>query len=156
MAVTDPVTHRIARQEGLLQLAYMESERYGCDFDWEKDKDLPVHDNAKTILQPKNNLECGVKILDNQLMAKRQALLNKTSYWVTLRPGQPSFHIFMKQMVNVPAFCGAKFRRPSPMQSNVEAAKTAVQPESAKTASTSGSNSAIKSAVTGSAAAATH
>jgi hypothetical protein len=42
----------------------MDQERYGCDFDWEKDKNDP----AKTILQPKNNLLCGVAILKNQLI----------------------------------------------------------------------------------------
>ena len=157
VAVTDPVTHRIARQEGLLQLAYMDSERYGCDFDWEKDKDLPVHDRAKTILQPKSNLECGVKILDNQLIARHQPLLNKSSYWVTLRPRQPSFHIFMKQMVNVPAFCGARFRRSPPIENGIDAAKTAVQPESAgKSASTSQYGADNKSTVAGATAAAAH
>jgi hypothetical protein len=130
VAVTDPVTHRIARQEGLLQLAYMDSGRYSCEFDWEKDKELAVHDPAKTILQPKNNLECGVRILDNQLIAKHEPLLSKSSYWVTLRPGQPSFQIFMKQMVNVPAFCGARFARHAPIESKVEQAKTAGQPVS--------------------------
>jgi hypothetical protein len=157
VAVTDPVTHRIARQEGLLQLAYMDSERYGCGLDWEKDKDLPVHDAAKTILQPKNNLECGVKILDSQLIAKHQPLLNRSSYWVTLRPRQPSFHIFMKQMVNVPAFCGAPYRHPAPVESGVDVAKTAAQPKiSGKSAQNNPSGAENKSAVAVAPAAAAH
>jgi hypothetical protein len=157
VAVIDPLTHRIARQEGLLQLAYMDSERYGCDFDWEKDKDLPVHDPAKTILQPKNNLECGMKILDNQLMAKHRPLLSKSSYWVTLRPRGLSFEVFMKQMVNVPAFCGAPYRHPAPVGSAVDAGKTAGQPESTgKSAPTNQSDSAVKSAVAGAAPVTAH
>jgi len=114
VALIDPVTHRIARQEGLLQLKYWDSQRYGCDFDWEKDKELPEHDPAKTILQPKNNLECGIKILENQLATQRKPVLSKTSYWVTLRPGTMSFSVFRKQLANLPAACGASpYRRKS-------------------------------------------
>jgi len=39
---------------------------YGCDFNWPVDRALKTNDPAKTILQPKNNLECGVKFLVNQ------------------------------------------------------------------------------------------
>ena len=63
VAVQDTVTKRMVRSEGLLQLTYMDATRYGCDFDWQQDKSLPEKDPAKTILQPSNNLLCGVKIL---------------------------------------------------------------------------------------------
>jgi hypothetical protein len=56
------------RSEGLLQLAYADQKRYGCDFNWQVDRALKANDPAKTILQPKNNLECGVKILFNQII----------------------------------------------------------------------------------------
>jgi hypothetical protein len=105
VAVKDTVTKRIVRQEGLLQLTYMDAERYGCDFDWEADKQLPERDSAKTILQPKNNLLCGIKILNNQLIARRWPLLTHKSYWITLQPGTISFEVFRKQMVNVPDVC---------------------------------------------------
>lgn len=105
VAVRDPVTKHIARQEGLLQLAYMDTRRYGCDFDWEKDKDLPTKDPENTILQPENNLLCGVKILSNQLITRRWPLLTRKSYWITLQPGTYSFHLFLKQMANVPEVC---------------------------------------------------
>lgn len=107
VAVIDSVTHRTVRQEGLLQLTYMDGPRYGCDFDWDADKHLPEHDPAKTILQPKNNLLCGLNILDYQLLTKRKPLLTKSSYWVTLRPGTYSYDLFLKQMANEPASCGA-------------------------------------------------
>jgi hypothetical protein len=107
-AARDTVTGRTVRSEGLLQLTYMDGQRYGCDFDWEKDKDLPEHDPAKTILQPQNNLLCGVKILDNQLVAQHKPLFSRSSYWSTLQLGRPSFQVFIKQMANVPAFCGAR------------------------------------------------
>ncbi len=105
MAVKDTVTRRMVRAEGLLQLTYMDADRYDCDFDWDQDKDLPHNDPAKTILEPKNNLTCGVRILDDQLIARHKRLLSPSSYWETLRPGTPGYAVFLKQMANVPAFC---------------------------------------------------
>jgi hypothetical protein len=110
VAVMDPVTHRIIRQEGLLQLAYADSRRYGCNFDWQRDKLLPEHDPAKTILNPRNNLLCGIRILKNQLIKQHRPLLSDSSYWVTLRPGHMSFKLFLKQMANEPAVCGSPMR----------------------------------------------
>jgi hypothetical protein len=107
VAVKDTVSRRTVRQEGLLQLTYMDATRYGCDFDWEHDKALPEKDPAKTILQPRNNLLCGVKILENQIITQRKPLLTSSSYWVTLRPATPSYQVFAKQMKNVPAACRA-------------------------------------------------
>jgi hypothetical protein len=98
----------MVRSEGLLQLTYEDAERYGCDFDWENDKYLDEHDPAKTILQPANNLLCGVKILEFQLVNQKKPLLSKTSYWSPLRPGWPGFHVFLKQMSNVPKACGRR------------------------------------------------
>jgi len=106
VAVVDGVSHRMVRSEGLLQLTYEDSDRYGCDFDWEIDKELPEHDPDKTILQPKNNLLCGVKILTNQLVDQRKPLLTRSSYWSTLRPGYPGYSTFLKQMANTPEACG--------------------------------------------------
>lgn len=114
VAVTDTVTHRTVRQEGLLQLTYMDADRYGCDFDWTHDKDLAEHDPAKTILQPENNLLCGVKILENQLITRHENLFSKSSYWVTLRPRHPSFIVFIKQMANVPEYCGSRYHTTLP------------------------------------------
>ena len=108
LQVRDDVTHRMVRQEGLLQLTYMDQERYGCDFDWEKDKLLGEHDPNKTILQPKNNLLCGVNIIRNQLIDQHRPLLSSNSYFATLQPGTLSVKVFLKQMKNVPAVC----RRP--------------------------------------------
>lgn len=108
LQVRDDVTHRIVRQEGLLQLTYMDQERYGCDFDWEKDKDLPERDPEKSILQPKNNLLCGINIIHNQLIDQHKPLLSSTSYFATLQPGTVSVRVFLRQMKNVPMVC----RRP--------------------------------------------
>jgi hypothetical protein len=94
------------RSEGLLQLAYADHKRYGCDFNWAVDRALKANDPAKTILQPKNNLECGVKILFNQTIVQHKPLLSRSGYWSTLRPGGPSYRSFAKQMTNPPAACG--------------------------------------------------
>jgi hypothetical protein len=143
LAVVDDVTHRMVRQQGLLQLTYMDQERYGCDFDWEKDKALPEHDPAKTILQPKNNLLCGVSIIKNQLIDQHKPLLSPTSYFSTLQPRTVSVKVFLKQMANVPATCG---RRPSRGE----------QPAPIREAVTSASSPASQSASASSPAAGAH
>jgi hypothetical protein len=105
-AVVDRVSHRMVRSEGLLQLTFEDADRYGCDFDWAGDKTLAEHDPRKTILQPKNNLLCGVKILTNQLIDQGKPLLTPSSYWSTLRPGRPGYDTFLQQMTNAPPACG--------------------------------------------------
>jgi len=107
VAVVDPVSKRRVRSEGLLQLTYVDAKRYGCDFDWEKDKLLKEKDPNKTILQPKNNLQCGIRILHAQLIDKGKPLAWRKSYWSTLQPRNPTFKLFVKQMTNVPDACGA-------------------------------------------------
>lgn len=92
--------------EGLLQLTYVDEQRYGCPFDEQADRSLASDDPARTILQPKNNLVCGVMILKNQIIDQRKPLLSPTSYWATLRPGTLSYRVFAKQMTNPPAACG--------------------------------------------------
>jgi hypothetical protein len=106
VAKHDEVSGRAMRSEGLLQLAYADQKRYGCDFNWQADRALKVHDPAKTILQPKNNLECGVKILVNQIIVQHKPLLTWSGYWSTLQPDGLSYRVFAKQMTNPPAACG--------------------------------------------------
>jgi hypothetical protein len=108
VAVTDKVTGRQVRSEGLLQLTYEDQKRYGCEFDWDRDRTLKANDPAKTILQPKNNLECGVKILEKQIIDQRKPLLSGSGYWSTMRPGTVSYRVFAKQMTNVPGACGRR------------------------------------------------
>jgi hypothetical protein len=102
----DKVSGMAMRSEGLLQLAYADQKRYGCDFNWQADHALKANDPAKTILQPKNNLECGVKILVNQIIVQHKPLLTRSGYWSTLQPGGPSYRVFAKQMTNPPAAYG--------------------------------------------------
>jgi hypothetical protein len=141
LQVRDDVTHRMVRQEGLLQLTYMDQERYGCDFDWDKDKELPEHDPAKTILQPKNNLLCGVNIIKNQLIDQQKPLLSSSSYFSTLQPGTVSVKVFLKQMANVPAACSrrpARGEQPTPIrQAAAAGASSASQSDSASSSTAS-------------------
>jgi len=111
VAVKDTVTNRMVRSQGLLQLTYMDADRYGCDFDWDKDKQLAEKDPQKTILQPRNNLLCGIRILKAQLVDKRKQLVTRSSYWETLRAGTAGYRVFTKQMTNVPATCRVPTRR---------------------------------------------
>ncbi len=93
------------RSEGLLQLTYADQQRYGCPFDQAADRGLPSGDPARTILQSKNNLICGVMILENRIIHLHRPLLWHDSYWSTLRPGTFSYGVFAKQMTNPPAAC---------------------------------------------------
>jgi hypothetical protein len=130
VAVKDEVTKRRVRSEGLLQLTYMDADRYGCDFDWEKDKQLDEKDPNKTILQPKNNLTCGIKILKAQLIDKGEPLAWRKSYWSTLQPGTASYRVFVKQMANVPDACRAI---PLRKQGTAPAVRAATKSEAAGT-----------------------
>jgi len=75
-----------------------------------KDRALPVKDPGRTILSPENNLGCGVKIMENQIVTQGKPLVSRTSYWATLQPGTAGFRVFAKQMANVPEGCGVRVR----------------------------------------------
>lgn len=101
----DPVTDRLSRQEGLLQLKYQDARRYNCSFDYETDRRLPEHDPNRTILQPERNLACGLHIMQDQIITQGKPLVTRTSYWATLQPGTAGYRVFRRQMTNVPADC---------------------------------------------------
>ena len=106
VAKRDEVNGMAMRSEGLLQLAYADQKRYGCDFNWQVDSALKVNDPSKTILLPKNNLECGIKVLVNQIIVRHKPLLTWSGYWSTLQPDGLSHRVFAQQMTNPPAACG--------------------------------------------------
>ena len=66
------------------------------------DRAFKANDPAKTILEPKNNLECGVKILVNQTIVQYKPLLTPSGYWSTLQPDGPSYRVFAEQTTNPP------------------------------------------------------
>ncbi|MGZ3745326.1 MAG: hypothetical protein ACXWRE_16780 [Pseudobdellovibrionaceae bacterium] len=85
----DPITQKPVYSEGLLQLSYQDSKAYPfCDeFNWNLDKHLSSQDPRKTILDPYKNLNCGVKILAQQLKNKNRIILSKGVYWSVLKLG---------------------------------------------------------------------
>jgi hypothetical protein len=105
---TDRVTGERVHSEGLLQLTYEDRERYGCKFNWARDRNSPPHDPRRTILNPENNLGCGIKILTKQIIVERKPLFSASSYWATLRPGSLSYLVFARQMTNPPKACGLR------------------------------------------------
>ena len=126
VAVTDEVTKLRVRSQGLLQLTYEDQKRYGCEFNWDADRSLPLKDPARTILQPKNNLECGIKILSNQIIVQHKPIHARTSYWSTLQPGTISYRNFAKQMTNPPLACGLH-RKPVTMQAGDTSGRVATE-----------------------------
>jgi len=108
----DKVTRRPIHQEGLLQLTYEDADRYGCGFDWQKDRSLPIKDAHRTILDPATNLGCGIKIMENQIITLHKPLIVSSSYWAMLHPGTVSYSVFRKQMANVPKACGIGVAKP--------------------------------------------
>lgn len=80
---TDAVTHLTVVSEGLLQLSYGDTRwAKWCAFDWEADK---TNTDNPTILKPRNNLECGVGILANQIAKHGRITLAHGAYWSVLK-----------------------------------------------------------------------
>lgn len=84
---TDPVTGKPVYSEGLMQLSYQDVRNYAfCDqFDWNTDKHLDPDDPKKTILDPYKNLNCGVKILAQQIRNRNRITVSKGVYWAVIR-----------------------------------------------------------------------
>lgn len=83
---TDPITKQPVYSEGLLQLSYQDITGWPfCDFDWSQDKYLSPKDPNKTILDPYRNLECGIKIMAQQVHRKGRIALSSGVYWAVLK-----------------------------------------------------------------------
>lgn len=84
---TDPVTGLPVYSEGLMQLSYQDIRAYPfCnEFDWDRDQHLPPNDPQKSILDPYKNLNCGVRILAQQIQKKNRITLSKGVYWAVLK-----------------------------------------------------------------------
>jgi hypothetical protein len=75
-------------------LSYQDVPNYGsvlksphCKIDWQKDKNLSAIDPKKTILDPYINLECGLRILANQITKKGNVILSSGVYWSVIKDG---------------------------------------------------------------------
>lgn len=84
---TDPVTQLPAYREGLLNVSYADTINYkGCQFDWNKDRNLLPNSSAKTIYDPIKNIRCGISILDAQIASTGKIATDKGAYWLSLNP----------------------------------------------------------------------
>lgn len=82
----DTVTGVTVMSEGLLQMGYGDTVWAPfCRFDWEKDKKLPAKSPKKTVMKPKNNLECGIQILANQINKHKKIFVGKGAYWSVIK-----------------------------------------------------------------------
>jgi hypothetical protein len=86
----DPVTSAPLISEGLLQVGYIDSLYHNCSFDWSKDSKLSDDDKRKTILNPYNNLSCGIKILTKQIRRYESIAIDKGAYWAVIKTNHPN------------------------------------------------------------------
>lgn len=83
---TDAITRLPLYSEGLLQLSYQDVQQYSfCQFDWQADKTLAAKDPKKSILDPFKNLDCGIKIMADQIRRKRSITLSSGVYWAVIK-----------------------------------------------------------------------
>ena len=92
----DPITGKQVVSEGLYALSYQDMQSYPfCKFNWEKDRPL-YNKNAKdpriSILDPKTNIDCGLRILAQKIQKDGAAIVKACrkgdskpcAYWSTL------------------------------------------------------------------------
>jgi hypothetical protein len=84
----DCVTNRQVVSEGLMQMSYCDTTWAPfCKFDWNLDKQLSAKDPKKTILDPLVNLNCGVRVLANQVKKRGFIILSNNVYWAVIKRG---------------------------------------------------------------------
>lgn len=80
----DPVTKKYVYSEGLMQLSYQDvnnyKEYFNCEFNYKMDLNYEVTDLRRTILNPYNNLRCGILIL-NHLVKEHNKIALNSPYW---------------------------------------------------------------------------
>jgi hypothetical protein len=82
----DPVTGMNVYSEGLMQLSYQDITGWSfCAFNWSKDKFLSAKDPKKTILNPYINLDCGIRILAEQVARKHNIVVGSGAYWAVIK-----------------------------------------------------------------------
>lgn len=83
---TDPITGQPVYSEGLLQLSYQDETGWSfCKFDWANDKKLAANDPKKSILDPYKNLNCGIRILSEQVDRTGRIVIDQGAYWAVIK-----------------------------------------------------------------------
>ena len=107
MSDLDPVTKQPIVSEGLLQLGYSDNLYHGCRFDWESDSKLDPTDPKKSIFNPYKNLECGVKIMSDQIKKHGAVAINRGAYWAVIKVGHRNEKFAqIKKIVGSYTMCG--------------------------------------------------
>lgn len=103
----DKVTGKSVYSEGLLQLSYGDIQWAPyCKFDWSKDKLLSATSPQKTILDPFINLDCGIRILADQVKRKKLIAMKSGVYWAVLKEeGKYTQIPNIKKVVQKISFC---------------------------------------------------
>lgn len=109
----DPITGKQIVSEGLLQLSYQDEKNWKnvlptgvCDFDFEGDKKYAANDIRRSILDPKNNLTCGIGILNRQIQRYDKIAVSTGAYWSVIKTSSSYNHLKeIKAITNALAFC---------------------------------------------------
>lgn len=103
----DPFTGRQIASEGLLQLSYADAKyRSYCKMNWAADKTKSDTDPTKTIFDPYINLQCGVKILGQQVYSKGKIAITSGAYWSVIKPDHANEKLSeISSIVRSLAFC---------------------------------------------------
>lgn len=94
----DPITGMKYLSEGLLQLSYVDAKWHGCNFCIEQDRNKASDDKTKSIFNPKNNLNCGMIILNKLMRRHDTPFWNKGHYWAVLKPRNKRHKVFKKYL----------------------------------------------------------
>lgn len=109
----DPVTGKQVVSEGLLQLSYQDELNWKkvlpagvCDFDYTGDKKYAQTDIRRSILDPKNNLTCGIGILNRQIERYDKIAVSTGAYWSVIKSGSSYNKLTqIKAITNALSFC---------------------------------------------------
>ena len=97
----DPVTNGPVISEGLLQLGYSDKLYHGCNFNWAADQRYSETDSRRTILDPYNNLSCGVIIMTHQIQKYGSIVISHGAYWAVLKIGHRNIKLEeIKKIIN--------------------------------------------------------
>jgi hypothetical protein len=86
----DDITHLPMWSEGLMQLSYQDTESNPyCAFDYKSDTKLKHSDLHRSILNPYNNLYCGIRTMADLVQVNKRVSQKKgqDGYWSTLNAG---------------------------------------------------------------------
>lgn len=96
----DPVTGYPITSEGLMQLSYVDADRYGANFHWVDDRGKAQNDSTKSIFDPIKNLDGAIKVFTKLLTNDPKRTFQDAGrlYWAVLRTERPGFRMFKDKL----------------------------------------------------------